>query len=145
MTKVVYNACYGGFGVSEAGMRRYCELKGIPCWIVPDAKMASLGLFTCWTVAPDQRPRELDWRAASIEERQAYNQAYRAATLDCRRDVSRHDTVFVQVVEELGEAASAPLAKLRIEEIPDGTPYRIDEYDGYESVHTADSYDWIAP
>lgn len=28
MTKVVYNACFGGFGLSAAAMRRYGELKG---------------------------------------------------------------------------------------------------------------------
>jgi hypothetical protein len=29
MTKIVYNACYGGFGLSDEAMRRYCEIKGI--------------------------------------------------------------------------------------------------------------------
>ena len=28
MAKVVYNRCFGGFGVSIAGYRRYCELTG---------------------------------------------------------------------------------------------------------------------
>jgi hypothetical protein len=30
MTKIVYNACYGGFGLSDEAMMRYCEIKGIP-------------------------------------------------------------------------------------------------------------------
>jgi hypothetical protein len=30
MTKVVYNSCYGGFSLSEAGLRRYAEMKGLP-------------------------------------------------------------------------------------------------------------------
>lgn len=29
MTKIVYNACFGGFGLSEAGLMRYAELKGL--------------------------------------------------------------------------------------------------------------------
>jgi hypothetical protein len=29
MTKIVYNACYGGFGLSDEAMMRYCEIKGI--------------------------------------------------------------------------------------------------------------------
>jgi hypothetical protein len=28
MTKIVYNACFGGFGLSERAMVRYAELKG---------------------------------------------------------------------------------------------------------------------
>jgi hypothetical protein len=29
MTKVVYNACYGGFGLSTQAIARYCQLKNI--------------------------------------------------------------------------------------------------------------------
>ena len=28
MAKIVYNACYGGFGLNEKAMLRYAELKG---------------------------------------------------------------------------------------------------------------------
>lgn len=57
-------------------------------------------------------------------------------------DVVRHDPVLVRVVEELGERAFGPYSALRIVELPDGTEYRIDEYDGLESVETRDSYVW---
>jgi hypothetical protein len=30
MIKIVYNACYGGFGLSHEAKMRYCEIKGIP-------------------------------------------------------------------------------------------------------------------
>ena len=33
MTKIVYNTCYGGFGLSDKAIKRYWELKGKP---VPD-------------------------------------------------------------------------------------------------------------
>jgi hypothetical protein len=59
------------------------------------------------------------------------------------RDVDRHDPALVQVVEELGKKAGGNYAELAIAEVYG--PYRIDEYDGYESVETADSYDWITP
>lgn len=145
--KVVYNACYGGFSLSEAGMRRYCEIKGIPVWVEHDKKFAALGLATYWIVPPEQRPESLEgeaWYSAPIEERKAYNEAYRAAHIN-DRDIPRHDPALVQVVEELGDAASGRCAKLRIEEIPDKTQYRIDEYDGMESVETRDSYEWVQP
>jgi len=84
--KVVYNACFGGFGLSDEAEARYAELSG------------SDGGYQ-----------------------------------------SRHDPILVRVVEELGEAASG---NLRIAEI-EGSIYRIDEYDGSESVETPDSYDWV--
>lgn len=91
--KVVYNACFGGFGLSDEGKERYAELSG-----------GSADFH--------------DW------------------------DLSRHDPVLVQVVEELGDAASGFCGNLQIAEI-EGSVYRIDEYDGNESVETPDSVDWV--
>jgi hypothetical protein len=46
------------------------------------------------------------------------------------------------MANELGEDANGENAKLRIHELPSDTIYRIDEYDGLESVKTVDTYDW---
>jgi hypothetical protein len=92
MTKVVYSACHGGFGLSAAGMSRYTELKG-------------------------EKPAR-------------------------DRDIPRSEPALVQVVEELGEAASGRYANLQIRDVPSGTKYRIDEYDGFEAVVTIDEHDW---
>lgn len=143
MAKVVYNACHGGFSLSEAGMRRYCEIKGIPVWPVA-GKYASLGIVTYWIVPPHQRIAPLegdDWHAATIEERHAHNTEYSKQTID-DRDICRHDPALVQVVEELGDEASGMFADLAVRELPDGASYRIEEYDGRESVMTPDDYDW---
>ncbi len=90
--KIVYNACFGGFSLSPAGERRYCELA------------------------------ELD---------DVYS-----------RNLKRSDPLLVQVVEELGQKANGSAAKLQIAEVPAGVRYRIDEYDGNESVMTVDDYAW---
>lgn len=58
------------------------------------------------------------------------------------RDVPRHHPGLVAVVEELGAAASGGCAKVCVEVI-DTPMYRIDEYDGMESVETLDTIDWI--
>jgi hypothetical protein len=58
----------------------------------------------------------------------------------------RHHPTLVRVVEQLCDAANGSYARLRIEELPSGTLYRIDEYDGLETVATQDTYDWtVAP
>jgi hypothetical protein len=56
--------------------------------------------------------------------------------------IYRDDPFLVQVVEELGEEADGFAAKLMIRELPAGTRYRIDEYDGMETVMTIDEYEW---
>ena len=109
MTKVVYNACYGGFSISEACARRMALLEN------NEAK----------DLLSDYE-KEGNW----------FGYLY---------NTPRHDKILVQAVEELGNAANGECAVLEIAEIPDGLPYRIDEYDGMESVETLDTYNWIIP
>ena len=92
MTKIVYNSCHGGFGLSLEAVIRYREITGA---------------------------------------KEFYDRA-----------IERNDPALIQVVEELGGKANGSCADLRIAEVPAGTRYRIDEYDGLESVMTIDDYDW---
>jgi hypothetical protein len=137
MTKIVYNACFGGFGLSEAAMMRYAELKGLTLY--PDRQNSLVSTY--WTVPPDQQPKPIDWKVASAQERKACNEAYESSVI-YDRNIARNDPALVQVVEELGDAASDKYARLRVREITDGERYRIDEYDGSESVMTIDDYEW---
>lgn len=57
------------------------------------------------------------------------------------RHISRHHPELVRVVEELGEAANGRHARLFVEEI-EGNKYRIDEYDGSESVVVPNEEEW---
>lgn len=143
MKKIVYNACYGGFNLSKEAVQRYFQIKNQQVWIEHDKKFRSLDMFTVWLTPPEERPTEnKDFYSMSMDERIAHNKAYSEQTW-CYRSISRHDPVLVQVVEELGEKANGLCANLKIAEV-DGL-YRIDEYDGFESVKTPDTYDWITP
>ncbi len=110
MGKVVYNSCYGGFGLSYKAKER----------------MGELGYEM--ELKPNYDPTSKDW----------YNRNVKYKTYE--GDIPRHDPILVQVVEELGEEANGECADLQITEV-DGL-YRIDEYDGNESVLTPDGYDW---
>lgn len=91
MPKIVYNACYGGFGLSKKALARYKELGGT---------------------------YDYDWK------------------------IARTDPLLVHIVEELGEEVNHWAAKLRIIALPPGTKYRIEEYDGFETVMTFEDYKW---
>lgn len=93
--KVVYNACFGGFSLSEEAM----------------ARLRKLGADIGSEYMTDPLPR--------------------------------HDPRLVRVIEELGEAAGGRFAKLSIREISE--PYRITEYDGFESVEVPSDIEWITP
>ena len=140
MTKVVFNDCYGGFGLSKDACRRYWELQGKEVWI-EDGDFS--GSFTVWLVPPEERVKQpKNWHSMTMDECREYNEKYSKQTW-YNRDVDRHDPILVQVVEELGAKANGMCASLAIAEIQNS--YRIDEYDGSESVATPDGYDWITP
>jgi hypothetical protein len=141
MVRVVYNSCYGGFSLSREACKRYWELQGKEVWIEEDPKFKSLDVFTVWLVPPKERVKQKNWSSMTHDERIAYNKKYSEQTWYCR-EVSRHDPILVQVVEELGAKANSSYANLTIQEVSGA--YRIDEYDGYERV--IESYDdWITP
>ena len=105
MIKVVINKCYGGFGLSHAAIMRYGELKGI-------------------NLVTDENSRYRDVYVDAIKNENYFSE----------HEIERNDPVLVQVVEELGEKASGPHAKLKVVEIPDDVKWQIEEYDGQEWV-----------
>lgn len=128
MTKIVYNACYGGFGLSKEAVLRYAELKGIKLYEYVEPRWKNMGIHM-WIKVPQEEYDKLSQK----EQRDVWFH-------DCV--IERTDPILVQVVEELRDKANGRCAKLAVQDLPKGTLYRIDEYDGYESVETRDSIDW---
>lgn len=109
--KVVINRCYGGFGLSDAAVIRYAELKGIN--LVMEESDEKIGGSVFY----------LD----GIKDDEHYFSYY-----DLSND--RSDPFLIQVVEELGQAANGFAADLTVVNIPDDIEYTIEEYDGIEWV-----------
>lgn len=113
MIKVVYNDCYGGFGLSREAVLLARKLSGNPNWGGP----CIIG----------------DVYAGGVLVADDYGHC---------DNVARTDEFLVKVVEILGDKANGRYAKLKITSVPKGTKYRIDEYDGMESVMCMDDYHW---
>ena len=143
MTKIVYSPRYGGFSLSHEAIMRYAEIKGIKLY--PVTRDENLGLVTYWTVPPAEQEvleeSERNFYAMSQESRIENVVAWRRSVLN-NRDIPRTDPALVQVVEELGEKANGRFAHLVIRELPEGTRYRIDEYDGNESIENEHDIVW---
>lgn len=133
MTKIVYNACYGGYSLSEKAILRYAELKGMTLYASKDHRFS----MTSFTTIPYEEYEILYEADAELGNFSRSIEAY-----FCDSDIERDDPVLVQVVEELGDEANGPCAKLRIRDLKPGTLYRIDEYDGDESVMTQEDHNW---
>jgi len=121
--KVVINTCVGGFGLSQAAYKRLIEL-GVPegPHVRPKANLEA----GCY----DSEPRNEGIIFNTMGDDERYWGGY-FITED------RSHPLLVQVVEELGAAASSASADLKVVEIPDGIAYSIEEHNdnGIEAVH----------
>lgn len=82
-----------------------------------------------------------DFAVKMMEER-GYKVNHYAFGSYLNSDIARHNEDLLEVVEILGEDANGMCAELTIVEF-DGNVYRIDEYDGLESVVTPEDQKWI--
>lgn len=108
--EVVYNACYGGYGLSRKAAERLVQLGFEPADIDMKEQDKRPSVFG-YTYNPDQN------------------------------ELPRHDLRLVQVVKELGKEASGNFAELKIARLS-SNKYRIDEYDGNESVIEPSEDEW---
>lgn len=104
--KVVINRDFGGFGLSDAAIKRYAEIAGLNLVKKKDV-----------------------WGGYVY-----YKEHVSEDTYFSDYDIPRNDPALVQVVEELGEDADGISSSLKVVEVPDDVKWQIEEYDGVEWV-----------
>ena len=107
MTEVVINVCFGGFGLSEEGVREYLKRKGKTLYVKSDKYH-----FKHYYTSPDMTDKSYFYD----------------------RDIKRDDPDLVAVVKELGKKANGDCASLYIVKVPANVQWTIEEYDGSETV-----------
>lgn len=135
--KLVINQCYGGFGLSPKGIKRYLELKGKECYCYIQSKYKySHGIDEFIRVDDLEKIDTVFFYCTT------YNQGYKLTdppeNIFRGYDIKRNDPILVQLVEELGREASKTFSNLVVVEIENGRWYKINEYDGYESIEYRD-------
>lgn len=96
MIKVIYNASYGGFCLSQKAIN-FLKSKGL-----------------------------------NVDEYGFINNNFA---------ISRHNAILVECIEIFGPSACSEYSVLKIKKVKN--LYRITEYDGYETVETPESINWI--
>lgn len=133
--KLVINQCYGGFGLSYAGVMKYAEIKGIKLYAAVEKRNPD-GSFMPFSQKDRFKPYDPNERAFivyyltkplknGIKPENSYFSAH---------NIPRYDPALIKVVELLGKEANGDCAELKIIKIPDGIKYLIEEYDGKEWV-----------
>lgn len=126
--KVVINKCFGGFGLSEAAYRKLIEL-GIPVRkYTEEVRDPETGLFKTRPLNESEVifDRSLEPGGSPSLSSERY--------WDCWTRCNRTHPLLVRVVEQLGEEANGPYAKLAIVDIPDDVEFTIEQYHGFEHV-----------
>lgn len=122
--KVVINACFGGFGISDAAYEKLIEW-GIPVRGYVEERDPETKLFKT-------QPSEVIFDRKLSQEGEMFSLMGRYWENWLREN--RSHPLLIRVVEELGDAANGRFAVLRIVEIPNNVEWEIDEYDGNEHV-----------
>ena len=134
--KMVINRCYGEFGLSIKALKRYVELKGMTpyfyeedfdrkiCYKVNDIDKPFD--FICITKNLGDKIKSKDfWNfIKNNKDKYIYD-----------KNIPRNDKYLIKAIEEIGlEESSEYCANLKIIEIPDEIKWKIDYYDGMESI-----------
>jgi hypothetical protein len=138
--KVVINECYGGFGLSSKAMSRIAELQGRECYTFDlKTEPTSDGYKSSYVpVDPNSERAYYYFDIPNPNEVIKNDKTWSKHQYDLHSienfDKDRSNPLLIRVVEELGEEANGDCAELKIVEIPDGTDFIIQEYDGIEWV-----------
>ena len=141
--KVVINSCYGGFSLSPKGERRYLEIRGCKSYFYKQTKYRHRDGVIEFVRVDDIEAVPTLFSYCTLSDEGETISDYPRDTFDVY-SLERNDPALIQVVEELGEEASGTCAKLEIVDIEKGRWFKINEYDGYESIEYRDiDDDWI--
>ena len=128
--KVAINKCFGGFGLSPKATLWLWE-RGEKSIGTPIKEYYSMS-------HPEQDLKK--WRGYLASNMKPNGSAFLTvfspdeSTVLNARDIERTSPLLIECVETLGEDANGWAAELSIVEIPDGTEWEIDEYDGTEHI-----------
>lgn len=146
--KIVLNGCYGGFGLSYEAMVLYWHARCKDLYFYRNISIydgySTVHKYERISLADIQTTfnRLTGYIYCTTEDQGAYLDHFPEHVVR-DRDIDRTDPTLISVVEIMGsQAASGRFASLYIEEIPVDTQYRIDEYDGIESIITKEDDDW---
>ena len=122
MHKVAYNACYGGFNISEEALH----------WLEENGSKETKKALKEQRKEAEKEKDKFDGNF-TLEQHLTY----------CAGVIfSRHHPDLIRVIETLGNEASGYCSEIKIAKIK-GNLYRIDDYDGCETVVEPEDYTWI--
>ncbi len=134
---MVINKCYGGFGLSPFGVKKFSELEGIDIYpfTIDESENSKLNF---------QESKQISWKEIFNNPKKYFlihystkpilNGKHESESYFSDGDISRNNKNLIKIVEKYGKKVNGIYANLQIIEIPDNIKWEIEEYDGLECV-----------
>lgn len=133
--KIAINKCYGGFSLSDKAIEMIMKRKGLGCYRYKQTK------FNCSDDVDEYtRIDDNELESSSIIHYSTTDLGKKIEKIPYEnywyyRNLERTDEDLISVIEELGDEASGEYGSVKVIEIPDDVDWKIDDYDGWESIH----------
>jgi hypothetical protein len=137
MQKVVINNCFGGFGLSLAAQNLFARKKGFELFHYKQTEYSHSHGEDVYVRVGEGEEETLFVHSYTTDMGEEFSGDANDDSYWSYYDIERTDGALIEVVEELGESANGPCAKLSVVEIPDDVEWKIEEYDGNEWVAEA--------
>lgn len=134
--KIILNKCYGGFDVSKEAYMLYAKKKGLELY----QYASDFAIFKkCIYKKTNDETLFKNYFIKDMGDNiEISNEDYKKYNLYLD-DEHRQDPILIEVIEELGKKASGRFGRLEVVEIPDNCYYKIDKYDGIETIYYSNS------
>lgn len=134
--KIILNKCYGGFDASKEAYMLYAKKKGLTLYLYKSDYIDRK--FIHKKVNDDNSIFRHYFTKDMGDNVEISNEDYKKYHLYLDNE-HRQDPILIEVVEELRDKASGRFGRLEVVEIPDNCYYKIDEYDGVETIYYSDT------
>lgn len=136
--KVVINNCYGGFSISNFAHKELLRRKGKDCYFY------EWGFNNGYHRIDDDPDKHFSVMVSTKDYGKHTNKIDSEHIIPYHNEKFRTDSDLIAMIEEFGsEKCSGRCAELEIVNIPSGSYYRIEEYDGLEYVEYRDEIEWL--
>lgn len=146
--KIILNKAFGGFGLSHVAKINLLESKGLevyPYHVKEECRNDFYSDITLTKIDKYYRSehvferivylkKPLENNVVKLKFEEFYSDAFEEEEYSFDNDELRIDKDAIAIVEQLGLLASDQFSRLEIFEIPDGSEYKIDDYDGLEKA-----------
>ena len=129
--KIVINTCYGGYSITDDCFEAVLNRKGTIYYkAIPEDTAYFRLIGSMYYSVPEE-----EFHVVCSKDKKLGNYKKSNALILSSRNIPRDDVDLIAVLEALGvDKCGGRHAELKIVEIPDGTDWEVEEYDGTEWI-----------